>query len=118
MAKSKKSADQPTFEGSIEQLQQIVSELESGALGLDASLARFEEGTRLLKNCHQLLEQAERRVQILTSFDEDGQAETEDFDAQRSDAEGQASQRRPRRSSRKKRTTESDEESDSGAQLF
>jgi exodeoxyribonuclease VII small subunit len=70
-----------TFEGSLAQLQQIVNELEEGSVGLETSLARFEEGVRLLKNCYQILESAEQKIEILTGMDEAGMPVTEPFEA-------------------------------------
>lgn len=72
--------DSTSFEASLASLQQIVAQLEEGSLPLEVSLARFEEGTRLLRHCHAVLQSAERRIEILTNFTEDGQAVTEPFD--------------------------------------
>ena len=69
------------FECSLTLLQQIVHELEEGNLGLEASLARFEEGVRLYRVCHQILEQAEQKIEVLTGFDANGNAQVEPFDA-------------------------------------
>ncbi len=69
-----------TFESSLLQLQQIVSQLEEGSLPLEESLARFEEGTKLLRHCHTILQGAERRIEILTNFTDEGEAVTEPFD--------------------------------------
>lgn len=70
-----------TFESSLEQLQSIVHDLEEGRVGLETSLARFEEGVRLLRNCYQFLEQAEQRIEILTGTDAQGNLVTAPFDA-------------------------------------
>lgn len=70
-----------TFETALAQLQQIVSELEDGALGLEPSLARFEQGVQLLRNCYQILEQAEQKIELLTGFDAQGNPLTTSFDA-------------------------------------
>lgn len=69
------------FEGSLALLQQIVHALEDGSLGLESSLARFEEGIRLLRTCHQILEQAEQKIEILTGLDAAGNPRLETFDA-------------------------------------
>lgn len=71
----------PTFEGALTQLQQIVHDLEEGDLGLEPSLARFEEGIRLLRSCYQILEQAEQKIEILTGQDSAGNPVTAPFDA-------------------------------------
>lgn len=76
------ASDAPvTFEESLQQLQQIVRDLEDGALGLEPSLARFEQGIHLLRNCYTILERAEQRIEILTGFDAAGNPITAPFDA-------------------------------------
>ena len=53
-----------TFEEKLEKLNYIVEKLETGeALTLDESLAYFEDGITLVRDCRQLLEAAELRVQ-------------------------------------------------------
>ena len=47
------------------ELEKIVAELESGKLGLSDALARYEEGVKHLKGCQQLLEMAERKIELL-----------------------------------------------------
>lgn len=73
--------DAPSFEESVAELQQIVSKLEDGSLPLEDSMSQFERGISLLKNCYQVLEQAEQRIEILTGIGEDGSVTTEPFDA-------------------------------------
>jgi exodeoxyribonuclease VII small subunit len=70
-----------TFEDSLKRLQELVQRLESGEQGLEASLQIFEEGTRLLRDCYGRLEQAERKIEILTGFDSAGNPLTAPFDA-------------------------------------
>jgi exodeoxyribonuclease VII small subunit len=53
------------FEQAMARLEAIVSELEKGDLPLDESLKIFEEGIRLSKNCLKVLEDAERKVEVL-----------------------------------------------------
>ncbi len=69
-----------SFEESLEELEKIVAELESGKLGLSEALARYEEGVKHLKGCQQLLDQAERKIEILSGVDADGNPITEPFD--------------------------------------
>lgn len=53
-----------TFEEKLEKLNYIVEKLETGeALTLDESLTYFEDGITLVRDCRQLLETAELRVQ-------------------------------------------------------
>lgn len=54
------------FEASLKKLEQIVRELESGDVGLNESLTRFEEGISLYKQCRETLENAEKKIKILS----------------------------------------------------
>ena len=56
-----------TFEQAFERLEVAIQALDAGDLSLDAALARFEEGTRLVRYCAGLLENAELQVQQLLS---------------------------------------------------
>jgi exodeoxyribonuclease VII small subunit len=69
-----------SFEQAIAALEQVVRDLEDGRLGLAESLARYEEGVKLLKNCYAQLEQAERRIELLTGVDAAGNAIVAPFD--------------------------------------
>jgi exodeoxyribonuclease VII small subunit len=53
------------FEAALARLEEIVSSLESGELGLEQSLKLFEEGVKLARVCNTRLEEAERKVEIL-----------------------------------------------------
>ncbi len=53
------------FEKSLQQLEKIVSNMESGELGLEESLTQFEKGIKLAKNCQDTLANAELRVEQL-----------------------------------------------------
>ncbi len=59
------------FEEAMARLETIVSELEKGDLPLDESLKIFEEGIKLSKTCLKMLDEAERKVEILIQ-DKDG----------------------------------------------
>ena len=54
------------FESSLLELEKIVRELESGDVGLDESLKRFEQGIELYKKCRLTLEGAEKKIKILS----------------------------------------------------
>jgi exodeoxyribonuclease VII small subunit len=54
------------FESAIAELETIVKTLEGGDLALEKSLALFERGVQLSRFCHAQLEEAERRIEILT----------------------------------------------------
>lgn len=51
-----------SFEQSLARLDEIVRHLEKGDLPLKESLTLFEEGTRLIKNCGMMLDEAEQQV--------------------------------------------------------
>lgn len=53
------------FEKSLQHLEKIVSNMESGELGLEESLEQFEKGIKLAKNCQDALANAELRVEQL-----------------------------------------------------
>jgi len=53
------------FEKSLNQLEKIVSQMESGELGLEESLAQFEKGITLARSCQDTLAKAELRVEQL-----------------------------------------------------
>jgi exodeoxyribonuclease VII small subunit len=53
------------FEKSLQHLEKIVSNMESGELGLEESLEQFEKGIKLAKNCQDTLVNAELRVEQL-----------------------------------------------------
>lgn len=67
-----------SFEQSITELEDIVTKLEAGDITLDASLELFEKGIKLAKSCQKKLDEAEKKVKILTSTD-DGEVVAEDF---------------------------------------
>lgn len=83
MAKKKElksGASQTSFEESLAELEQIVGELESDKLGLSDALVRYEQGVQHLKVCQQLLERAERKIELLSGVDADGNPITQPFD--------------------------------------
>ena len=55
----------PSFEEAIQKLEGIVESMESGDLPLESLLQRFEEGSRLLRSCHERLADAELKIQRL-----------------------------------------------------
>lgn len=60
-----------SFEEALTRLEELVGKLEEGNLPLDESLQLFAEGIRLTKQCTKQLEEAEKRIGILTE-NEDG----------------------------------------------
>jgi exodeoxyribonuclease VII small subunit len=58
-----------SFEESLNELERIVQQMESGELSLEQSLEAFERGIRLTRACQQALSKAEQKVQALTEHD-------------------------------------------------
>ena len=54
------------FEENMEQLEKIVQELVAGKLNLDESIKKFEEGMKLSKKCTEILDNAEKKITVLT----------------------------------------------------
>lgn len=72
MAKKKETDVELCFEDALKELEGIVGKLESGKLDLEDSLAQYEQGVRHLKQCYQLLEHAERRIELVNGLDAAG----------------------------------------------
>ena len=66
------------FEDGLHRLEQLVDQLEAGNLGLEESLKVFEEGVGLARLCARYLDEAEKRIELLTR-DEAGALTTEAF---------------------------------------
>jgi exodeoxyribonuclease VII small subunit len=54
-----------TFENSVQELDNIVSQMESGELSLDESLKLFEKGVKLTLSCQKILADAETKIEKL-----------------------------------------------------
>jgi exodeoxyribonuclease VII small subunit len=67
------------FEDALQRLEEIVDRLETGELPLEDSLKVFEEGVALARRCSKYLEEAEKRIELLTK-DESGLLKTEPFE--------------------------------------
>ena len=74
------------FEDALGRLEQIVDQLEAGELPLEASLKAFEEGVALARRCAKYLEEAEKRIELLTK-DEAGLLKIQPFEWDK-DAQG------------------------------
>ena len=62
------SGTPPSFEDAIERLETIVEELEGGALTLEDSILRYEEGMKLSRQLTRTLDEAEKRIERLTEI--------------------------------------------------
>ncbi len=68
------------FEKSLDELEKLVRDLEQGELSLEQSLAAFERGVKLTRDCQSALKTAEQRVEQLVQ-NSDGSLETRPFSA-------------------------------------
>jgi exodeoxyribonuclease VII small subunit len=55
-----------TYEEIFEKLEKLVRELESGELPLAEILKKFEDAVAALKKCYQILDSAQKKIEILT----------------------------------------------------
>lgn len=67
-----------TFEESLNELENIATNLENGELGLEEAIKEFEKGMKLSKECTEKLDDAEKRINILVQG-EDGTLQEENF---------------------------------------
>lgn len=72
-------SDKPlTFEEALTRLESIAEQIERGQIGLEESIARYEEGMSLVRQCRDLLTRAEHRIQQIHQR-ADGTLEVTDF---------------------------------------
>ena len=71
------------LEQSLEELEALVTSLESGDLPLEQALKEFERGVKLTRQCQSALQQAEQKVEILLKKTE--QAEPVPFEPEEDD---------------------------------
>lgn len=74
MAETRKS-----FEEALAELEEIVKRLEGEEIPLEEALDAFEKGVRLSRYCARCLDEAEKRIQVLTQA-EDGEPRLEPWD--------------------------------------
>jgi len=77
MIEKKTKTESPSFEKSMERLETIVADMESGALSLDAMIKQFEEGQGLIRFCSGKLDEVERKIERLLT--KEGPVETAPF---------------------------------------
>jgi exodeoxyribonuclease VII small subunit len=87
------------FEQSLRRLEQIVHSLEEGDIGLNEALKQYEEGVKLLRQSYELLERAERRIEMLSGIDAEGNPIAQPFDDTATIDQDEPGKRRSRRRS-------------------
>ena len=71
----------PKFEECLKSVEDVVRSLESGKLGLEESLEKYEAGIAALRSCYKILEEAERKIQILVK-EKDGSLTPTDLESE------------------------------------
>lgn len=66
------------FENSLAELETLVQALETGEIGLEQALVKFERGVALARKCQEALKAAELRVEQL--LESDGDIRVTEFD--------------------------------------
>ena len=67
------------FEDALKKLEDIVDALEAGDVPLETSLAKYEEGVKLVRLCQKKLAEARKKIEILVKT-KDGKVKLEPFD--------------------------------------
>ncbi|MEM7622393.1 MAG: exodeoxyribonuclease VII small subunit [Planctomycetota bacterium] len=55
-----------SYEEAVESLEALIDRIESGEIGLEASIAAYERGASLVKRCREILGRAEQRIEQLS----------------------------------------------------
>jgi exodeoxyribonuclease VII small subunit len=117
-----KTAEKPSFEQSLDRLEQLVPELEEGEIGLAESLVKYESGVKLLRRCYDSLQKAERRIELLSGVDADGNPVSTPWDDTSLSLEEKSQSRGQRRTAAPPRPPKSsdldDNDMDRSGQLF
>ena len=61
-----------TFEESLARLEEIVKLLDTDKIDLETALTNYEEAVGLLKQCHYMLEAAQRKIELLRTGEVNG----------------------------------------------
>ncbi len=75
-----------SFEEQLMELEKIVEKLESGQHSLDESLALFEKGIKLVKECDTKLRSAQQKVERL--IEENNEVRSEPFELREEGMQG------------------------------
>lgn len=94
----KREDEKIDFEAALAELEEIVHTLEEGEIGLSESLARYEKGVKLLRQCYGMLDGAQRRIELLTAVDAEGRPVAAPVDDTELTLEQKAKRRSRRRS--------------------
>ena len=68
------------FEDALRELDGILRDLEDGTTSLEESLARYERGVGLLRQCYGQLQGAEQKIRLLAGLTDDGKPDLKPFE--------------------------------------
>ena len=77
---AKQQTPPKTFETAVEELEKILTLIESGELGLEETLVKYERGNFLIQHCREVLNAAEKQIEVI-SKGPDGALVSKPFDA-------------------------------------
>jgi exodeoxyribonuclease VII small subunit len=66
MPKQSTQSPPKTFEAAVEELEQILGHIESGELGLEETLVKYERGNFLIQHCREVLNAAEKQIEVIS----------------------------------------------------
>lgn len=75
------TAKEVSFEDAVQELEAIIQRMSGGSQSLENSIAEFERGIKIVRECQKLLSDAEQRVESLIKA-ADGQVQTKSFDSE------------------------------------
>ncbi|BDS06219.1 hypothetical protein NT6N_12590 [Oceaniferula spumae] len=65
-SKSQSAKQTPSFEQALEELENMVETMESGQLPLEKLIANYERGAELIGHCETVLDDARKRLELIT----------------------------------------------------
>ena len=74
-----KAVKKESFETYLGQVDEAVKALEGGKLKLEDSIEKYETGIKALRQCYAILDQAEKKIQLLVK-EKDGSLSAKDFE--------------------------------------
>ncbi len=75
------TAKELSFEDAVQELEAIIQRMSGGTQSLENSIAEFERGIKIVRECQKMLSDAEQRVESLIKA-ADGQVQTKSFDSE------------------------------------
>lgn len=64
------STKKPTFESSMQELEEILQKMSSNSLTLDENITLYEKAAKLIRVCHDSLQQAQLRIDEIGSIND------------------------------------------------